>query len=86
MRISRNVAILLAGMVVLALVAALAFRALRPVPTDEERIQGLLDAAARAVEERRPADVVDLALDEADARYAGSLIAVWALRYLGRRD
>jgi hypothetical protein len=58
MRISRNVAMLLAGLAILALVAALAFRALRPAPSDEERIQALLDSAVRAVEERRPADVV----------------------------
>ncbi len=35
-----------------------AWRALRPGPTDEERIRALLDGTARAVEARRPGDVL----------------------------
>ncbi|HET8733064.1 MAG TPA: hypothetical protein VFM45_04730 [Anaeromyxobacteraceae bacterium] len=57
MRISRNVAVFLS----VALVAAggvLAWRAFRPGPTDEERIRALVDATARAVEERKPGDVM----------------------------
>ncbi len=36
----------------------LAWRALRPAPTDEEQIRALIDATARAVEAKRPGDAV----------------------------
>lgn len=54
---SRNVAIAAA---VAALLGGgfLAWRALRPAPTDEEQIRALVDATARAVEAKRPGDAV----------------------------
>ncbi len=49
-----------AGVAVVAALATgvVAWWALRPGPTDEERIRALLDGAARAVEARRPGDVL----------------------------
>jgi hypothetical protein len=58
MRIPRSVAVL-ALFLLVALVGAAAYRLLRPGPSDEERIRALLDRASRAVEERRPGDVME---------------------------
>ncbi len=58
MRISRNVAVF-ALAVLAALGCLLAIRAFRPEPTDEERIQALLERASSAVEEQRPGDVME---------------------------
>jgi hypothetical protein len=58
MKIPRSIAIF--ALVVLAVAAgvgAWGFR--RPGPTDAERIRALLDRASRAVEQKRPADVMD---------------------------
>lgn len=57
MKISRNLAIIVLGSLV-ALGAVVAIRALREGPTDEERIRALFEQAARAVEEKRPGDVM----------------------------
>lgn len=57
MRISRNLAIFLL-VAVAALGSLVAFRSLRPGPTDEERIRALFEEAARAVEEKRPGDAM----------------------------
>lgn len=54
---SRNVAIA-AAVVALLGGGFLAWRALRPAPTDEEQIRALVDATARAVEAKRPGDAV----------------------------
>ncbi len=58
MRTSRNVLTFLA-VVLLALAGVLAWRAMRHVPTDEERIRALVDATARAVEEKKPGTVME---------------------------
>lgn len=71
-------------LLLLALAAALlaaglgAWRALRAPPIDEERIQALLAAAARAAEEKRVGDVVE-AVSE---RFAGEGLDRRALRQL----
>jgi hypothetical protein len=57
MRISRNLAIFVL-VALAALGSVVAFRALRAGPTDEERIRALFEQAARAVEEKRPADAM----------------------------
>jgi len=58
MKISRSIAIF--ALVVLAALAGVAvYRLTRPGPSDEERIRSLLDRAAGAVEQKRPADVMD---------------------------
>ena len=54
---SRNLAVA-AAVVVAVAGAALAWRALRPGPTDEEQIRGIIEATAKAVEEKRPGDAV----------------------------
>jgi hypothetical protein len=58
MRISRSfaVAVLVALVIVVALVA---WRGLRAGPSDEDRIRALLDRASRAVEEKRPGDLME---------------------------
>ena len=67
MRISRTTAAVVVVAALAALGAAVAWRHLRPEPTDEERIRALLDGAARAVEARRPADVLAIVSE----RFAG---------------
>jgi hypothetical protein len=58
MKISRSVAIF--AVVILAVLGGvLAWRLLRPGPSDEARIRALLDRAAQAVEQKRPGDVMD---------------------------
>jgi hypothetical protein len=57
-KIPRSVAII-ALVAVAAAIGALAWRQLRPGPSDEETIRALLDRAARAVEEKRPGDVME---------------------------
>ncbi len=57
MRISRNVAIFVVAILV-AVGVVVAIRALRPEPSDEDRIRTLVDATARAVEARKPGDVM----------------------------
>jgi hypothetical protein len=57
-KIPRSVAII-ALVAAAAAIGAVAWRQLRPGPSDEDRIRALLDRAVRAVEEKRPADVMD---------------------------
>jgi hypothetical protein len=57
-KIPRSVAII-ALVAAAATIGALAWRQLRPAPSDEDRIRALLDRAVRAVEEKRPGDVMD---------------------------
>jgi hypothetical protein len=57
MRISRNVAIILLA-VLAALACIVAIRAFRRGPSDEDRIRALVEAAARGVEARKPAEVM----------------------------
>ena len=58
MRISRSFAV--AVLVALIMVGALlAWRGLRAGPSDEDQIRALLDRASRAVEEKRPGDVME---------------------------
>jgi hypothetical protein len=54
---SRNLALAAAAAVALG-GAFLAWRALRPGPSDEQQIRDLIDATARAVEQKRPGDAV----------------------------
>jgi len=58
MRISRSLA-LAALVAAILLVALVAWRGLRSGPSDEDRIRALLERASRAVEEKRPGDVVE---------------------------
>ena len=58
MRISRSLAFaLLAVLAILGAVAA--WKALSPGPSDEERIRALFDRGARAVEEKKPGEVME---------------------------
>jgi hypothetical protein len=57
-KIPRSVAII-ALVAAAAAIGAVAWRQLRPGPSDEDRIRALLDRAVRAVEEKRPGDVMD---------------------------
>ena len=58
MRVPRSfAAALLAALAILGAVAA--WRALRPGPSDEERIRAIFDRASRAVEEKKPGEVME---------------------------
>jgi hypothetical protein len=57
-KIPRSVAII-ALVAAAAAIGAVAWRQLRPGPSDEDRIRVLLDRAVRAVEEKRPGDVME---------------------------
>jgi alpha-beta hydrolase superfamily lysophospholipase len=67
-------------------------RALLVLHSPGDTVVGVENAAYIFEHARHPKSFISLdgadhlLLDEADARYAGSLIAVWALRYLSRRD
>ncbi|BDG04920.1 hypothetical protein [Anaeromyxobacter oryzae] len=60
---SRRSAVQLLAAAAVALAATVTWRLTRAPPRDEDRIRALLDSAARAAEERRPAEVV-IALSE----------------------
>lgn len=57
MRIPRT-ALVLVGAVLVAIACFVVLRARKAEPTDEERIRTLIEATARGVEERKPADVM----------------------------
>jgi putative redox protein len=67
-------------------------RALLVLHSPADAVVGVDNAAYIFEHARHPKSFISLdgadhlLLDEADARYVGSLIAVWALRYLSRRD